>query len=162
MFLPTTRDEMRKLGWNHVDVILVTGDAYVDTPYSGTAVIGQVLLKHGFRVAVLSQPDVNDPNAFRALGEPRLYWGISAGCVDSMVANYTATGRRRHQDDFTPGGENNRRPDRAVIAYANAVRAAFKPAKPIVIGSIKASLRRDGDVLHISAIDPKNGSLNFV
>ena len=142
MFLPTTRDEMRKLGWNHVDVILVTGDAYVDTPYSGTAVIGQVLLKHGFRVAVLSQPDVNDPNAFRALGEPRLYWGISAGCVDSMVANYTATGRRRHQDDFTPGGENNRRPDRAVIAYANAVRAAFKPARPIVIGGIEASLRR--------------------
>ena len=142
MFLPTTRDEMRRLGWNQADVILVTGDAYVDTPYSGTAVIGQVLTKHGFRVAILSQPDVNDLNAFKALGEPRLYWGISAGCVDSMVANYTATGKRRRQDDFTPGGENNRRPDRATIAYANAVRAAFKPAKPIILGGIEASLRR--------------------
>ncbi len=142
MFLPTTREEMRKLGWDRADVILVTGDAYVDTPYSGTAVIGQVLLKHGFRVAILSQPDVHDPNAFKALGEPRLYWGVSAGCVDSMVANYTATGKRRHQDDFTPGGENNRRPDRATIAYANAIRAAFKPAKPIVLGGIEASLRR--------------------
>ncbi|MGN0846091.1 MAG: YgiQ family radical SAM protein [Kiritimatiellia bacterium] len=142
MFLPTTRDEMRKLGWDRADVILVTGDAYVDTPYSGTAVIGQVLLKHGFRVAILSQPDVSDPEAFRALGEPRLYWGVSAGCVDSMVANYTATGKRRHQDDFTPGGENNRRPDRATIVYSNAIRAAFKPAKPIVLGGIEASLRR--------------------
>ncbi len=142
MFLPTTKEEMRKLGWDRADVILVTGDAYVDTPYSGTAVIGHVLLKHGFRVAILSQPDVNDPSAFKSLGEPRLYWGVSAGCVDSMVANYTATGKRRHQDDFTPGGENNRRPDRATIAYANAIRAAFKPAKPIVLGGIEASLRR--------------------
>ncbi len=142
MYLPTTKEEMRKLGWDRADVILVTGDAYVDTPYSGTAVIGQVLLQHGFHVAILSQPDVNDPNAFKSLGEPRLYWGVSAGCVDSMVANYTATGKRRHQDDFTPGGENNRRPDRATIAYANAIRAAFKPAKPIVLGGIEASLRR--------------------
>lgn len=142
MFLPTTQAEMRKLGWTQADVILVTGDAYVDTPYSGTAVIGQVLLKHGFRVAVLSQPDVKDPAAFKSLGEPRLYWGVSAGCVDSMVANYTAAGKRRHQDDFTPGGENTRRPDRATIAYANAIRAAFHPAKPIVLGGIEASLRR--------------------
>ena len=133
---------MRQLGWDRVDVILVSGDAYVDTPYSGTAVVGQVLLQHGFTVAVLSQPDVNDPVAFKALGEPRLYWGVSAGCVDSMVANYTAAGKRRHQDDFTPGGENNRRPDRATIAYANAIRAAFRPAKPIVLGGIEASLRR--------------------
>ena len=142
MFLPTTREEMRRLGWERADVVLVTGDAYVDTPYSGTAVTGQALTKAGFRVAVLSQPDVNDAEAFRALGEPRLFWGVNGGCVDSMVANYTAVGKRRHQDDFTPGGENNRRPDRAVIAYANAVRAAFKPAKPIVIGGVEASLRR--------------------
>lgn len=133
---------MRQLGWDRVDVILVSGDAYVDSPYSGTAVVGQVLLQHGFTVAVLSQPDVNDPAAFKALGEPRLYWGVSAGCVDSMVANYTAAGRRRHQDDFTPGGENNRRPDRATIAYAQAIRAAFHPAKPIALGGIEASLRR--------------------
>ena len=142
MFIPTTPEDLRRLGWKTVDVILVTGDAYVDTPYSGTAVIGQVLLKAGYRVAILSQPDVNDPNAFKIFGEPRLYWGVSAGCVDSMVANYTAAGKRRHQDDFTPGGENNRRPDRATIAYANAIRQAFKPAKTIVLGGIEASLRR--------------------
>jgi len=142
MFLPTTRAEMDRLGWDRADVILVSGDAYVDTPYSGTAVIGQVLLRHGFRAAVLSQPDVNDPEAFRALGEPRLYWAVSAGCVDSLVANYTATNRKRHRDDFTPGGENTRRPDRATIVYANAIRAAFRPAKPIVLGGIEASLRR--------------------
>lgn len=133
---------MEALGWDCPDVILVSGDAYMDTPYSGIAVIGQVLMKEGFKVAVLSQPDVRDPAAFRALGEPRLFWGISGGCVDSMVANYTAAGRRRRQDDFTPGGENLRRPDRATIVYANAVRAAFKPAKPIVLGGIEASLRR--------------------
>ena len=133
---------MHRLGWEQPDVILVTGDAYVDTPYSGTAVVGQVLLKHGFRPAVLSQPDVNDPNAFKVFGPPRLYWAVSAGCVDSMVANYTAAGKRRHQDDFTPGGANTRRPDRATIVYANAIRAAFKPARPIVLGGIEASLRR--------------------
>ena len=133
---------MEALGWDRPDVILVSGDAYMDTPYSGIAVIGQVLMKEGFKVAVLSQPDVRDPAAFRVLGEPRLFWGISGGCVDSMVANYTAAGRRRRQDDFTPGGENLRRPDRATIVYANAVRAAFKPAKPIVLGGIEASLRR--------------------
>jgi len=142
VFLPTTAEGLRRLGWDRPDVILVTGDAYVDSPYCGTAVIGQVLLAHGFRAAVLSQPDPHDPAAFRALGEPRLYWAISAGCVDSMVANYTASGKRRHQDDFTPGGVNDRRPDRATIVYANAVRAAFKPAKPIVLGGIEASLRR--------------------
>ncbi|MGN0852757.1 MAG: YgiQ family radical SAM protein [Kiritimatiellia bacterium] len=142
MFIPTTPDEMRRLGWDAVDVILVSGDAYVDTPYSGTAVIGQVLLKAGYRVAVLSQPDVDAPDAFRIFGEPRLYWGVSAGCVDSMVANYTAAGKRRQRDDFTPGGANTRRPDRATIVYANAIRQAFKPAKPIVLGGIEASLRR--------------------
>ncbi len=142
MFLPTTKEEMDARGWDRADVILVSGDAYVDSPYSGVAVIGQVLVRHGFRVALLSQPDVHDPHAFRALGEPLLFWGVSAGCVDSMVANYTATGKRRHQDDFTPGGANTRRPDRATIAYANAIRAAFKPSKPIVLGGIEASLRR--------------------
>ena len=142
MFLPTTQEEMRARGWERADVVLVSGDAYVDSPYSGVAVIGQVLARRGFRVAVLSQPDARDPRAFRALGEPALFWGVSAGCVDSMVANYTATGRRRRQDDFTPGGANDRRPDRATIVYANAIRAAFHPAKPIVLGGVEASLRR--------------------
>ena len=141
-FLPVTKEEMSALGWSGADVILVSGDAYVDSPYSGVAVIGQTLAKAGYRVAVLSQPDVGDPEAFRELGEPALFWGVSPGCVDSMVANYTASGRRRRQDDFTPGGENNRRPDRAAIIYSNAIRAAFKPAKPILLGGVEASLRR--------------------
>ena len=141
-FLPVTRDEMRKLGWRHADVILVSGDAYVDSPYSGVAVIGQVLAKAGYRVAILSQPDMSDPDSFKSLGEPNLFWGVSPGCVDSMVANYTAVGKRRRQDDFTPGGENNRRPDRAAIAYAYAIRAAWKPCKPIILGGVVASLRR--------------------
>ena len=142
MFLPTNAEEMRRLGWDAVDAVLVSGDAYVDSPYSGTAVIGQVLLKAGFRVGILSQPPVGDPAAFREFGPPRLFWGISAGCVDSMVANYTASGKKRRQDDFTPGGINNRRPDRATIVYANLARAAFRPARPIILGGIEASLRR--------------------
>lgn len=141
-FLPVTKEEMSALGWQRADIILVSGDAYVDSPYSGVAVIGQTLVKAGYRVAVLSQPDVGDPEAFRELGEPQLFWGVSPGCVDSMVANYTASGKRRRQDDFTPGGENNRRPDRAAIIYSNAIRAAFKPAKPILLGGVEASLRR--------------------
>ena len=141
-FLPVTKEEMSALGWQRADIILVSGDAYVDSPYSGVAVIGQTLAKAGYRVAVLSQPDVGDPEAFRELGEPALFWGVSPGCVDSMVANYTASGKRRRQDDFTPGGENNRRPDRAAIIYSNAIRAAFKPAKPILLGGVEASLRR--------------------
>jgi len=141
-FLPVTKEEMSALGWQRADIILVSGDAYVDSPYSGVAVIGQTLAKAGYRVAVLSQPDVDDPEAFRELGEPQLFWGVSPGCVDSMVANYTASGKRRRQDDFTPGGENNRRPDRAAIIYSNAIRAAFKPAKPILLGGVEASLRR--------------------
>ena len=141
-FLPVTKEEMSALGWSRADIILVSGDAYVDSPYSGVAVIGQTLAKAGYRVAVLSQPDVGDPEAFRELGEPQLFWGVSPGCVDSMVANYTASGKRRRQDDFTPGGENNRRPDRAAIIYSNTIRAAFKPAKPILLGGVEASLRR--------------------
>jgi uncharacterized radical SAM protein YgiQ len=141
-FLPVNREEMLRLGWDSADIVLVSADAYVDSPYSGVAVIGQVLSRAGYRVAVLSQPDMADPEAFRSLGEPKLFWGVSPGCVDSMVANYTASGKRRRQDDFTPGGENNRRPDRAAIAYSNAIRAAWKPCRPIVLGGVEASLRR--------------------
>jgi len=142
MFLPCTSAEIERLGWEAPDVILVSGDAYIDSPFSGIAVIGRVLTAAGFRVAVIPQPDVSSPDDIRRLGQPRLFWGVSSGCVDSMVANYTATGKKRHQDDFTPGGENTARPDRAVIAYCNLIRAAFKPCKPIVIGGIEASLRR--------------------
>lgn len=140
MFLPTTAKELKKLKWDAPDVILITGDAYIDSPFCGTAVIGQHLMRNGFRVAVISQPVKKED--FTALGEPKLFWGVSSGCVDSMVANYTASGKKRRGDDFTPGGINDRRPDRAVIVYANALRAAFKPCKPIVIGGIEASLRR--------------------
>jgi len=142
MFLPCTLPEIERLGWDAPDVILVSGDAYIDSPYSGVAVIGRVLTAAGFRVAILSQPSVASHDDIRSLGQPRLFWGVTGGCVDSMVANYTATGKRRQQDDFTPGGKNTARPDRAVIAYCNLIRAAFKPCKPIVIGGIEASLRR--------------------
>ena len=142
MFLPCTPQEMERLGWDAPDVILVSGDAYIDSPFSGVAVIGRVLTAAGFRVAIIAQPRVSSHEDIRRLGQPRLFWGVSSGCVDSMVANYTASGKKRHQDDFTPGGENSARPDRAVIAYCNLIRAAFKPCKPIVIGGIEASLRR--------------------
>lgn len=133
---------MKNLGWEQADVILVSGDAYIDSPFSGIAVIGQYLMKHGFRVAIISQPRIDCGEDIKALGEPRLFWGISAGCVDSLVANYTASGKPRKQCDFTPGGVNNRRPDRASIAYTGLIRQYFKKTKPIVLGGIEASLRR--------------------
>ena len=136
---------MRHLGWDRPDVILVTGDSYIDSPYIGAAVIGRVLAHAGYRVGVIAQPDIAsiDPDQdIRRLGEPALFWGVTGGSVDSMVANWTATGKKRQQDDYTPGGVNNRRPDRAVIAYANLVRKHFKPTAPIVLGGIEASLRR--------------------
>ncbi len=142
MFLPTTLNEALTLGWNSLDVILVSGDSYIDSPYSGIALIGKILVANGYRVGVIAQPDVHDVTDISRLGEPRLFWGISGGTVDSMVANYTATLRKRKSDDFTPGGQNTRRPDRAVIVYANLVRRAFKNTVPIVLGGIEASLRR--------------------
>lgn len=142
MFLPTTRTELDTLSWPNLDVILVSGDSYIDSPYSGIAVIGNVLVKAGFRVGVIAQPSMDDPTDITRLGEPRLFWGVSSGTVDSMVANYTATLRKRRSDDFTPGGNNDRRPDRAVIAYTNLIRRHFKNTVPIVLGGIEASLRR--------------------
>ena len=142
MFLPTTPEEVKELGWKSLDIILVTGDTYIDSPYSGVAIIGKTLLKAGYHVGVIAQPNVNDNADISRLGEPILLWGVTGGTVDSMVANYTATLRKRRSDDFTPGGLNNRRPDRAVIVYANLIRRAFKGTVPIVIGGIEASLRR--------------------
>ena len=133
---------MQARRWDELDVILVTGDTSLDTPFSGAAIISRVLEAEGFRVGIIAQPDLKNFDDIRRLGAPRLCWGVTAGCVDSMVANYTATGRKRHQDDFTPGGDNNRRPDRATIAYANLIRQAFRPCAPIVLGGIEASLRR--------------------
>lgn len=142
MFIPITREEVKKLGWDYIDIILISGDAYIDSYYNGTALIGKWLLKHGFRVAIISQPNITKPDDITKFGEPRLFWGISSGCVDSMVANYTPLKKFRRNDDFTPGGINNRRPDRALIAYTNLIRRYFKNTKPIVLGGIEASLRR--------------------
>ena len=142
MFLPTTKNELNALGWKSPDVILVTGDTYVDSPFIGVAVIGKVLRDAGYTVAIIAQPDINSGKDIGRLGEPNLFWGITSGCMDSMISNYTATNKRRKQDDLTGGGLNIRRPDMAVIAYTNLVRRYFKKTKPIVIGGIEASLRR--------------------
>ena len=141
MFLPCTRTEMEQRGWDRLDVILVSGDAYIDSPFIGVAVIGRLLVREGFRVGIIAQPDINGEEIAR-LGEPLLFWGVSGGSVDSMVANRTASGKRRKSDDYTPGGQNTRRPDRAVIAYANLIRRHFKKTVPLVLGGIEASLRR--------------------
>jgi len=142
MFLPTTMKEVAKLGWSRLDVILVTGDTYIDSPFIGVAIIGKVLVDKGFRVGIIAQPDMESKKDISRLGEPELFWGITGGCVDSMVANYTALNKRRKKDDYTPSGINNRRPDRAVIAYSNLIRQYFKKTRPLVLGGIEASLRR--------------------
>lgn len=141
-FLITTKDELQELGWSDVDIILVSGDTYIDSPYIGTSLIGRLLEAAGFRVGIIAQPDVHSSADICRLGEPRLFWGVTGGSVDSMVANYTALNKRRKSDDFTPGCRNNRRPDRAVIAYTNLIRRYFKNTRPIVLGGIEASLRR--------------------
>jgi uncharacterized radical SAM protein YgiQ len=140
-FLPMSRAEMDALGWDSCDIILVTGDAYVDLPSFGMAIIGRVLEGQGFRVGIIAQPDWHGAEPFTALGRPNLFFGITGGNMDSMVNRYTADRRLRSDDAYTPGGEGGRRPDRSVIVYAQRVREAFKDV-PIVIGGIEASLRR--------------------
>jgi uncharacterized radical SAM protein YgiQ len=142
MFLPTTQQEMQYLGWDQLDVILLTGDTYIDSPFIGIAVVGKILTQAGYRVGVIAQPALDSDGDISRLGEPRLFWGVSAGSIDSMVANYTALKKKRKSDDCTPGGVNNRRPDRAVIVYTNLIRRYFKNTRPIVLGGIEASLRR--------------------
>jgi len=133
---------MERLGWDRLDVILITGDSYIDSPFIGTAVIGKVLQHAGYRVGIIAQPDIHSDADITRLGEPWLFWGVTGGSIDSMVANYTSLKKKRKNDDFTPGGNNNRRPDRAVIVYANLIRHFFKKTKPIVLGGIEASMRR--------------------
>ena len=142
MFLPTTIDEMQKLGWDRLDVILISGDTYIDSSFSGISVIGRVLLDAGFRVGIIAQPDIDSDDDIRRLGEPGLFWGVSSGSVDSMISNYTATGKFRNSCDLTPGVNNTRRPDRALIVYSNLIRRNFKKTAPVVLGGIEASLRR--------------------
>lgn len=139
--LPMSRAEMDALGWAACDILLVSGDAYVDHPSFGMAIIGRVLEAQGFRVGLLAQPDWTSAAPFKALGRPTLFIGITAGNMDSMVNRYTADRKRRHNDSYTPDDEGGRRPDRAVIVYAQRCREAFKDV-PVVIGGIEASLRR--------------------
>ena len=140
-FLPMSRAEMDALGWDSCDVIIVTGDAYVDHPSFGMAIVGRVLEAQGFRVGIIAQPDWQSAEAFTALGRPNLFFGVTAGNMDSMVNRYTADRRIRSDDAYTPDGAGGRRPDRSVIVYAQRVREAFKDV-PIVVGGIEASLRR--------------------
>jgi uncharacterized radical SAM protein YgiQ len=141
MFFPTTQDEIKRFGWKELDIVLITGDTYIDSPYIGVSIIANLLFKHGYKVGVIAQPDINTDDIAR-LGEPKLFWGVTAGSIDSMVANYTALKKFRKSDDFTPGGKNDKRPDRASITYTNLIRKYFKNTKPIVLGGIEASLRR--------------------
>ncbi len=141
-FLPTTRAELVERNWTQLDVILVSGDSYIDSPFIGAAVIGRVLEAAGYKVGIIAQPDITSDADITRLGEPRLFWGVTAGSIDSMVANYTANKKKRRSDDYTPGGENTRRPDRASITYVNLIRRFYKNTVPIVLGGIEASLRR--------------------
>jgi uncharacterized radical SAM protein YgiQ len=140
-FLPMSRAEMDTLGWDSCDIIIVTGDAYVDHPSFGMAVIGRTLEAQGFRVGIISQPDWHSAEPFRALGRPNLFFGVAAGNMDSMINRYTADKRLRHDDAYTPGDVGGKRPDRAVIVYSQRCREAYGEV-PVVLGSIEASLRR--------------------
>ena len=140
-FLPMSREEMEQLGWDSCDIIIVTGDAYVDHPSFGMAVIGRVLEAQGFRVGIIAQPDWNSTDDFMKLGKPNLYFGVTSGNMDSMVNRYTAERRVRSDDAYTPNNEGGKRPDRAVIVYSQRCREAFKNV-PVVVGGIEASLRR--------------------
>ncbi len=140
-FLPMSLGEARARGWDELDVVLVTGDAYVDHPAFGAAVIGRVLEAAGYRVGVIAQPDWRSVDDFRRLGKPRLFWGVTAGAMDSMVNRFTSARKPRRRDAYSPGGATGRRPDRAAIVYANRCREAFSGV-PVVLGGVEASLRR--------------------
>lgn len=141
-WLPTTKDEIDARGWDYVDVIIVSGDAYVDHPAFGTAVIGRMIEREGYRVAIVSQPNWRDDlRDFKKLGAPRLFFGVTAGCMDSMVNRYTAAKRLRSADAYTPGGEHGFRPDYAVTVYTRILKQLY-PEVPVMIGGIEASLRR--------------------
>ncbi len=141
-FLPMSRAEMAALGWDACDIVLVTGDAYVDHPSFGMAIIGRLLEAQGFKVGIIAQPDWQSAEPFKVLGKPKLFFGVTGGNLDSMVNRYTADRRLRHDDDaYTAGGEGGRRPDRSTIVYTQRCREAYKDV-PIVLGGIEASLRR--------------------
>jgi uncharacterized radical SAM protein YgiQ len=139
--LPMSREEMDLLGWDSCDIVIVTGDAYVDHPSFGMAIVGRLLEAQGFRVGIIAQPDWQSADPFKALGQPNLFFGVTAGNMDSMVNRYTADRRLRHNDSYTPDDEGGKRPDRATIVYAQRCREAHRDT-PIVVGGIEASLRR--------------------
>ena len=140
-FLPMSRAEMDMLGWDSCDIVIVTGDAYVDHPSFGMAVIGRTLEAQGFRVGIIAQPDWQSVDAFKVLGKPNLFWGVAAGNMDSMINRYTADRKLRSDDAYTPGGVGGKRPDRATLVYTQRCQEAWNDV-PIVIGGIEASLRR--------------------
>lgn len=140
-FLPTSRQEMDALGWDSCDIIIVTGDAYVDHPSFGMAIIGRLLESQGFRVGIIAQPEWQNKDAFTSLGKPNLFFGITAGNMDSMINRYTSDKKLRHDDAYTPNNEGGKRPDRATLVYSQRCREAYKEV-PIVLGGIEASLRR--------------------
>jgi len=140
-FLPTSRQEMQARGWEELDALLVSGDAYVDHPAFGVPLLGRLLEAKGYRVGIIAQPDWHDSTSVTVLGRPRLFAGVSAGSVDSMLARSTANKKRRSEDAYTPGGRNDRRPPRATLVYCNLLRQAF-PGLPIIVGGVEASLRR--------------------
>jgi uncharacterized radical SAM protein YgiQ len=140
-WLPMSRQEMDQLGWDSCDIIIVSGDGYVDHPSFGMAVIGRVLEAQGFRVGMIAQPDWRSTDAFTALGQPNLFFGVTAGNMDSMINHYTADRKRRNDDAYTPGNVAGERPDRAITVYSQRLREAWRDT-PIVIGGIEASLRR--------------------
>ena len=140
-YLPMTKTEMDSLGWEQCDIILVSGDAYVDHPSFGPAVIGRVLEAQGFKVGIIAQPDWHSTTDIIRLGKPRLFFGVTSGNIDSMLHHYTANKKLRHDDPYSPGGRHGLRPNRAVIVYSNLIRQAYKDV-PIVLGGIEASLRR--------------------
>ena len=150
-FLPTTLEEMKQRGWGQADIILITGDAYIDHPSFGVALIGRLLEKHGYRVAVLAQPDWRSVDAFRFLGPPRLFWGITSGCVDSRLNDYASMGNRRGEDVYSPGGVCGLRPERPLLTYSARARQAYKGV-PIILGGLEASLRR---LVHYDYIEDK-------
>ncbi|MEN6307386.1 MAG: YgiQ family radical SAM protein [Anaerohalosphaeraceae bacterium] len=149
--LPATQEEMQSLGWDRPDIVLITGDAYVDHPSFGVALIGRYLQKQGYRVAILAQPDWHTADSFRIFGPPRLFWGITSGCIDSRLNNYASMGHRRTEDVYSPGGRLGLRPDRPLLVYSARAREAFKNI-PIILGGLEASLRR---LVHYDFIEDK-------
>jgi uncharacterized radical SAM protein YgiQ len=141
-WLPTTKEEVLKRGWDELDVIIISGDAYVDHPSFGHAVIARIIEKEGFKVAIIPQPNWKDDlRDFKKLGKPKLFFGVTSGCLDSMVSNYTALKRKRSDDSYTPGGQSGFRPDNATVVYSKIVKNLY-PDTPVIIGGLEASLRR--------------------